>query len=132
MLTSIVSRDVFESLACNRCGQCCERHFGSCAGASPLETVSSISFADRENGQWMDLDVWFGQQVPIGPNEDGDWQYRCPLVAYADELAVCTIYDHRPGVCYHYPYDRPTSIEKCVWHVEILEDHLPWLPEKFV
>jgi len=130
LLTSIVSREVFESLVCNRCGRCCEG-FTLC-DASPLDLIKTIGLYPHSVG-WMDYDVWIGQLIPLGSRDGGKWHwYRCPLMVRGGDVGTCTVHDHRPGVCYHFPYGRSSPYEGCPWHVEILEEHLPWMPERFI
>lgn len=116
-----VTREEFEKITCNRCGDCCERFY-----------LRDDCF--DEGRTWIDGDKtaqWLKEVIPIGPPieyEDG-WKgraYRCPRFIRDGETGegICTDYANRPHICANFPYGRPQDanwIPRCSWAVRIID-----------
>lgn len=113
----------FDRIECNRCGNCCRKL--SLCGSSPFEVVRRAQDMEAASPPWMDYRVWVGNLVPWQDGE-GKWWYSCSFLTYEDRVATCSIHDHRPSVCYHFPYGRRATYDGCAWDVEV-EEYEPFL-----
>jgi Fe-S-cluster containining protein len=108
-----VTTDEHRTLACNRCGACCE---DIPLPHSPEEMERIV--ADRS----VDADrrAFAGGLIPVHPIPGG-WQYRCRHFARDETgLGLCAIYEIRPAVCREFPHGSVVRRwPQCAWYVEI-------------
>jgi Fe-S-cluster containining protein len=134
----VVDQQAFDSIECNRCGECCEGFFLELSTGNSLKNmggpIGMIEYREYWRAHGMpafemtyDTDLtksmfWFGSLEPW-QDDEGRWRYRCPHFSRDnDGLGVCGIYEDRPRVCSDFPYGKPQTFwDKCSWNVEILD-----------
>lgn len=118
-----VTREEFEKITCNRCGDCCESFYLS---------------EEIIGGNWVPIDgektlQWLKEVIPIGPIEEAKdkegkvyWsgrKYKCPrFKREEDGTGTCTQHENRSHICSMFPYGKPkTEYSRCSWNVEIID-----------
>jgi Fe-S-cluster containining protein len=111
----VVTPAEYETIACNRCGACCE-DIRVPGGPEVVPALIAEPATDEERR-------WFLAGLrAVGPVAGG-WRYRCEhFQRDADGLGVCGIHESRPSVCRWFPGGGVVRTwPQCAWYVEVRE-----------